>query len=113
LIYVFPDFGKCFNVWHEAIDILNTDAQQLGGHVSVLPPRKFWVKAHAQFQHGRHAPRHAYAASRRLRGSSDEFEQGAFACTVDADDANGFPGKNFKIDVLQDPLELMPLLMSR
>ena len=47
------------------------------------------------------------AACGGLHDASDELEQGAFARTVDADDAYGLARLDLKADVLQYPMGLV------
>ena len=83
-------------------------AQQLPGHEDILPPGEVGVETHAQFQQRGHAAFGVYAAAGGLCGAGDDFEQGAFAGTVDANDADGLAGVDGEVDVAQHPSFVVP-----
>lgn len=53
-----------------------------------------------------------HSACGGLGGAGDQFQQGAFAGTVDADDADGLARLHSKIDVLQHPLGAVVLAFA-
>ena len=105
LVNVVANFGKGFNLGHQAGNLFYAVAQQLPGHKGVLPPGKVGVKAHAQFEQGGHAAADVHAASGGLRGTGEHLEQGALASAIDADDADCLARIDGKAHVLHDPLE--------
>ncbi|MNN93714.1 hypothetical protein D3C81_2122140 [compost metagenome] len=44
------DFSEALDLWHQCVDFLEMQAEQLPSHHSVLPASKVWVKSHAQLK---------------------------------------------------------------
>lgn len=107
LVDVVANVCKGFDFGHLALQFLGGHACQQAGHVDVLAAGEVALEAHAQFQQRRYAPTQFDAACGGLHDASDELEQGAFARTVDADDAYGLARLDLKADVLQYPMGLV------
>ena len=107
LIDVVADFGKGFNLGHEAVHVLRRISQQLAGHHGILATSEIRMEAHAQFEQGSHPAVNAHRAGGGLYGAGDELEQGALSCPVDPDDADGFTRGYCERDIVQHPFQTM------
>ena len=105
LVDVVADFGKGFDLGHQAGNLFDAVAEELAGHEGVLPAGEIGVETHAEFEQGGDAAGDMHAAGGGLGGAGDHLEQGALAGAVDADDADRLAGLDGEVDVLQHPLE--------
>ena len=104
LIDVLAYFGKGFDVGHESSDFIYVQAKQLPGHHDVLTPGEVRMKTHAKLQHGGDPSAGRYLSRGRLNCPRDEFKEGAFTRTVNADNAHRFTRINSEIDAPATPI---------
>jgi hypothetical protein len=67
------------------------------------------MKAHAKLKQCSEATVDLDHTFRWRRGTGDQFEQGALACSIDTDECYGIATRDFKADVLEYPTLLMVL----
>ena len=108
LVDVVADFGKGFDGAEMLVEEGDRMTEQLAGHEDVLAAGEVGVKAHAQFQQCGDPAGGFDGAFAGLGGTGDDFQQGAFAGTVVADDADRFAGGDGEADAAHDPVGLVP-----
>ena len=93
--------GKFNDLVDLGIDLGAGHAQNGAVHVDVLAAGHFVVEAGADFQHGSHTPAQADLAFGRGGNAGQNFEQGGFACTVAADNAQRFAFVHGQVHAVQ------------
>ncbi|MNZ72882.1 hypothetical protein D3C78_912730 [compost metagenome] len=104
VVEVFANFRKGLYLGHNPANLLGVEAHQPGRMVDVLSASEFRIKAHTELKNRSDTPIDLHATFSGLQGACDHLEQGGFASTILADDANGFPRLDGKADVLEHPM---------
>ncbi len=107
LVEVGADVGEVDDAVHLAGDGGGVEAAELGGGPGVVAAAELVVEAKAEFEQRGDATLDLDLAGGGVRGAGDEFEQGALAGAVDADDAERLARFDAEVEVAQHPGELV------
>ena len=97
----FPNLGKLDDVLHFGVDLRFGHAQNRAVEVYILPAGHLGVKARTNLQHGGNPAVDADFALGRGGDPAQEFQHGALAGAVAADDAQGFSLVNRQVDAVE------------
>src|SRR5262245_30542511 len=71
--------------------------------IDVLPPGKFRIETHAQFEKGGDAAVDAHRSFGRMQGAGNQLEQGALACAILSDDTDRLTRQIAQINMTEHP----------
>ena len=104
LIEVVSQFGKGFDGRQRGLEFALGQALDEGGLAGVFAAGEVGVKAQAQFENGRHDAGGVHLALAWRLHAGKQLQQGAFARSIAADQAQGLARTQFQVEVAKGPM---------
>src|SRR5262245_3597924 len=101
------DSGEVEDRWQSSPNVLLGKAQEARALKDVLPARQFGMKARAQLQQRDHPAFHLEPPGGRVQRARQDLQEGGFARTVHANDADALASSHLQVDALKRPEALM------